>query len=292
MKRHSVLPFKLTIAVCLFLFSSLGIGQSLFWEISGNGLERSSYLYGTMHVQDNAVFQFKPRVLPILDSADFLLLELNLDSVNPLELMASLVMTNDQSLDKLLKKKDYALVEKFFKDSLNMSIYLFNRVQPFYTATMVSSKDLKKEQDDALDAYFFKRAKQNGTICIGLEKVTEQIGAFSSIPYLYQANYLVQTIKSLNKSVVSSEADNMMEMYKNGDLEGLIQLTLQAFDDPVITASFNKYFLVQRNENMVNRMIPYLTKGNAFVAVGAAHLGGAEGIIQLLIAMGFTVKPL
>jgi uncharacterized protein YbaP (TraB family) len=279
-------------AVFLLYAATVGYSQSLFWEISGNGLQKPSYLYGTMHVQDNAVFQFKPTVLPALDSADFLLLELNLDSVNPIELMASLVMSNDQSLDKLLKKKEYTIVEKFFKDSLNMSIYLFNRVQPFYTATIVSSKDLKKEQDDALDAYFFKRAKSNHIPCFGLEKITEQIGAFSAIPYPYQANYLVQTIKNINQGQVSNETDDLMNLYLQGDIDGLVLLTLQAFDDPLIHDVFKKHFIVQRNENMVTRMLPYLEHGSAFIAVGAAHLGSEDGIIHKLKLLGYTVRPL
>jgi uncharacterized protein len=279
--------------VIIGLFSSnLCWSQSLFWEISGNGLDKPSFLYGTMHVQDNAVFQFKPTVLPALDSADFLLLELNLDSVNPIELMASLVMTDDVSLDKLLKKKDYALIEKFFKDSLQMSVYLFNRVQPFYTATIVSAKDLKKEQDDALDAFFFKRAKTNGIACIGLEHIREQIGAFSAIPYQYQADYLVQTVRNYYQSTPSNDTNDLLELYLKGDLEGLIQLTMDAFDDPAINDLFKTHFIQIRNQHMVQRMLPYLHKGSAFVGVGAAHLGGNEGIIQLLRNLGYTVNPL
>jgi uncharacterized protein YbaP (TraB family) len=284
------------IVILFILTQSLGFGQttekSLFWEISGKGLKEKSYLYGTMHIQDNRVFNFKEGVLTALDSADYFLMELNLDSVNPLELMGSLIMKDGATLETLLKKKDYQLVNKYFTDSLKMSLFTFNALQPFYTATLMSAKDFKKEQSEALDAYFNTRAKKNKIPVIGLEKVSEQLAAFSALPYDFQANYLLDAVKEAYKAVATNEEDILLSAYLNGDIEQLLTTTLTSIEDPKINELFVEQFITKRNQVMVDRLVPFLSKGSTFTAVGAAHLGGEKGIITLLRKLGYTVTAL
>lgn len=280
----------------IFLFNQL-IGQvsekSLYWEISGNGLTKKSYLYGTMHVKDKRVFQFKEGVINSLDNADYLLLELNLDSINPIQLIASLLMTNETSIESLLKKKDYALIKKYFQDSLHLDITLFNRLQPFYTASIIGSNEFKQDETLALDAYFFDRAKAKSITCIGLEHLSEQIAAFSSIPYSKQTTYLLDIVNSkyANKPV-ENDLEKMINLYLNGDIEGLLEFTLTGFTDKEFKNLFEREFIKNRNKIMFERLIPYIHKGSAFIAVGAAHLGGNYGVIQLLKNKGYTVKAL
>jgi uncharacterized protein YbaP (TraB family) len=267
--------------------------QSLFWEISGNGLSKKSYLYGTMHVQDSRVFQFKDDVLNALDNADFCLFELNLDSVNSLEVITSLIMNNETTLESLVKKKEFALIKKYFTDSLQLDISLFNRIQPFYTASMIGSKEFKQEETMALDAYFFDRAKSKSISCLGLEKLSEQIATFSSIPYTFQITYLMDIINSkYNGKPIENELDKMLDLYVKGNIEGLLAFTLSNFTDEEFKNLFEREFIKNRNETMTKRLVPYIQLGSSFIAVGAAHLGGSYGIIQLLKDKGYTVKAM
>jgi len=289
---------RLLFLIIVFIFgTSISFGQtteqSLFWEISGNGLSKKSYLYGTMHVQDSRVFQFQDGVLNALDNADFCLFELNLDSVNSIEVIASLIMINGTTLESLVKKKEYVLIKKYFTDSLQLDISLFNRIQPFYTASMIGSKEFKQEEIMALDAYFFDRAKSKSISCVGLEKLSEQIATFSSIPYTVQINYLMDIINSkYNGKPIENELDKMVDLYIKGDIEGLLAFTLNNFTDEEFKNLFEREFIKKRNETMTKRLVPYLQKGSSFIAVGAAHLGGSYGIIQLLKDKGYTVKAL
>ena len=84
--------------------------HSLFWQISGNGLTNASYLYGTMHINDQRVFDFKPDVLRHFDAANALVLELNMDSINPLTVMNLMVMDSSITLSELLSEEDFSML--------------------------------------------------------------------------------------------------------------------------------------------------------------------------------------
>lgn len=282
------------------LISALGFTacskKSLFWEVSGNGSRKTSYLYGTMHTGDKRVYNFPAGTEEAFNNADLLALELNMDSVNQLSIMSELMMPGDTTLETLISEEDYDLVANYFSDSLGQSLALFNKMSPMFTSTMVSTKDMGNEMGQALDMYWYKEAKKLDKRIVGLEKADEQIRAFKSIPYSEQARGLVETVKSEYNQNVSTTADNqsdkLMDYYLSGDIDKMAKISQEmGFSDASIDESFNNAFLVNRNVTMVERSIPLLQDNACFIAVGAAHLGGKTGIIQLLKDRGYTVKP-
>ena len=196
---------KYIIYFSILLSQIVGYGQekynSLFWEISGNGLKNNSYLYGTMHTQDERAFQFKEGVIDAFNQAEIYAMELNMDSVNQGALLSKLIMDSTYSLKTLLTADEYAVVSNFFKDSLGQALFMFEKMQPLFTAQMVTLRDLEAQQTDALDIYFFKEAKKQKKQTIGLEKTIEQIDAFSAIPYELQAKGLVDAVTTMEKKV-------------------------------------------------------------------------------------------
>lgn len=265
--------------------------QSLFWEVSGNGLKKSSYLYGTMHVGDERVYQFGAPVKNSFKNADFVALELNMDSVDQTAVMMGLIMEGDYTVKGLLGEDKYSYVDKFFSDSMSTPLSMMNKMQPMYLASMVSARHLQNE-NDALDLYFHKEAKKNGTTVIGLEQMQEQISAFKSIPYEEQADMLYKAIKNeYEPSDTTASTDVMVEYYVKGDIEALYEYTVANSDFSDSTSQvFNDAFLIKRNHNMVDRVIPKMKEGSVFMAVGAAHLGGETGVIELLRKQGYTVE--
>ncbi len=268
--------------------------KSLLWEISGNGLKKSSYIYGTMHVGDKRVYDFKKSMTKAFKKADMLALELNMDSVNQMSVMSKLLMDGDTTLKDLLSDDEYTQVETFFKDSLNMPLSMYNKMQPIFTSSIIGTRNVGTENEDALDLYLFKEAKKMEKPVRGLEVIEEQVGAFNAIPYDAQAKALLKSIQAAYGENTNSSEPNMEEMmnyYVEGDLEKLVTMTESLdSDDPEISKLFNEVFLVKRNHNMANRAEPLMKEGSVFIAVGAAHLGGKEGVIQLLRNKGYTVK--
>jgi uncharacterized protein YbaP (TraB family) len=165
-------------------------------------------------------------------------------------------------------------------------------MQPLFTSQMVTLRDLEAQQTDALDIYFFKEAKKQKKQTIGLEKTKEQIDAFSAIPYKLQAKGLVDAVKNYGKEG-ELDMDTMMKYYVEGNLDKLLEMTTEYDEedkgDEEMAKIFNDIFLIKRNHNMACRAEPFIKKGSTFIAVGAAHLPGEEGIIELLRKKGYKV---
>lgn len=283
---------KYIIYFSILLFQIVGCGQekynSLFWEISGNGLKDHSYLYGTMHTQDKRAFQFKEGVMDAFNHAETYAMELNMDSVDQAALLSKLIMDSTYSLKTLLTADEYTEVSDFFRDSLGQALFMFEKMQPLFTAQMVSLRDLEAQHTDALDIYFFKEAKKQKKQTIGLEKTIEQIDAFSAIPYELQAKGLVDAVTDYGKEG-KLDMDTMIKYYTEGNLDKLLEMTTKDEEDKEMAKIFNDIFLVKRNYNMADRAEPYIKEGSTFIAVGAAHLPGEEGVIELLRKKGYKV---
>lgn len=282
--------------IFIFLFCSLKSSfsqntyQGLLWEIYGNGLTDTSYLYGTMHIQDERVFQFQEGVEKAFDRSVIFAMELNMDSVNTLELMSELIMESPHRLDSLLSEKEYEIVNQYFKDSLGIGLLIFNKMQPIYTSQMVSLKKMNKDSAEALDIYLFNKAKEQNKIVVGLEFMEEQINAFKSIPYDIQAKELFNAVEDAINGE-DQQIDGLIDYYVKGDLDRLLALTLESeFSDNEINTIFQKVFLVNRNHKMADRSEKYIKEGSTFIAIGAAHLPGPEGVIENLRKKGYTVK--
>ena len=281
--------------IFVFLFSTLlSFSQSkynsLCWKIYDNGLTDTSYLYGTMHVQDSRVFQFKNGIQEAFNRCEIFALELNMDSVNTFQLMDELIMEPPNRLDSLLTNKEYEMVSQYFKDTLGVGLMIFNKMQPIYTSQLISFEKLKKDQDVALDIYFFNEAKKQNKTTVGLEFMEEQLNAFKSIPYDVQAKELFKAVENAYKGE-GQEIDELIEYYLNEDLDKLLELTLNSqFMDEEINIIFKQVFLIDRNHKMAERSIKYIKSGPTFIAVGAAHLPGNEGVIENLRKKGYTVE--
>lgn len=277
--------FTLSILLYSLNVFSQGEYQSIFWEISGNGLKDTSYIYGTMHSQDSRIFQFKDGVEAAFNNSDIYAMELNIDSIDKSKMISELVMKNDRSLDKLLSKKHYLIVEKFFSDSLNMQLFIFNKIQPLYTAQLLTLKQMGNQEQDALDIYFFNLAKKQNKIALGLESMEEQLSAFSSIPYKLQAKELLDAVENYS----NNDFGNLMNLYLEENLDKI--LTLQkSEDDDKLNKIIVKELLNNRNVNLANRSIPLIKKATTFIAIGAAHLPGEDGVIEILRKKGYTVN--
>lgn len=289
MKNHLLLLF-----ILIYSFSSSAQKgyQSLCWKISGNGLEKTSYLYGTFHSQDQRVFDFKEGVIEAFNEADIYAMELNIDSIDRGKMMTAMIMDSNKTLKNLLSVEDYEMVNTFFIDSIGMSLFMFNKMQPFMTTQMIVTKGLNKENALALDMHWFKEAKKQEKQLVGLETMIEQINVFKSISVEQQAEELVKSVKEYGNNDVT-DINKMVEIYQSGDLDQLMEVMNEyAEDSPIESTQFNETFLYARNINMANRVIQYLEKGSVFMAVGAAHLPGEKGVIELLRAKGYLVEVL
>ncbi len=280
---------KLFVLVLGFIFgisSAQTNEKSLLWKISGNGLSQPSYLFGTIHITCDATLPEK--VKKALDKTNQLCLELDMDDTNmQTEMMGGMMMKNGVTMQSLSSKEDFEIVDAFLTKNLGFSAKMLNTLKPFMVSAMLYPKMISCEMQ-SVEGELMKIAKEQKEETIGLETVTEQLNVFDAIPYQDQMNELVKTAKS-DLTRDKKELDDMLKLYKTEDIEALYAFTQQS--ENVLTSQFEDELLNSRNQNWIARMSKIANEKATFFGVGAAHLGGEKGVINLLRKNGFTVEP-
>lgn len=258
--------------------------KSLLWEISGEGLESSSYLYGTIHATCDATLD--ANTLKALDETKQLYLEIDMDDKEmPLQMMKYMKMNNDEKLSTLLSEEDFIIIDSFLKENVSMSAKMLDTFKPFMVSAMLLPKMLDCEFK-SVEGELMRVTKEQNEEVYGLEKVEDQMKVFDAIPYQEQANELLKTAKNgLEKDKL--EFQKMMNVYKKKDIEELLRM-MDASDNK-ITADNKGVLLNNRNKNWIPIIIKTAKEMPTFFGVGAAHLAGDEGVIKLLRKAGYKV---
>jgi uncharacterized protein YbaP (TraB family) len=270
--------------------------NSLLWSIVKPGSTDTSYLFGSIHISDERVFNVNKHFGRVFDKSKTVALELHFDSINPFTLLNHVMMEKGLTLQKVMPEEKYAVVKSYFEDSLKSPMQFIERFQPIYTSTLIQTEG-KSTPGKSLDETIFNRAKEQNKYVVGLEKAEEQMSAFSALPYKIQAEMLYQTVLDLMKNLGKDDSmEKLITMYANQDLEG-ITAYINNFDyeDNNIIAPYievlTEKLLIERNYRMLERSIPLL-KNTTLIVVGAAHLPGNKGLIELFQSKGYDVKPL
>jgi hypothetical protein len=262
--------------------------NSLLWEISGNGLATPSYLFGTFHLLCKDDIHFSEQLKQAVSNSREVYLELDMD--DPATLMGGLMLMNmkdGKKLKDLLKEEDYERVAAFFKDSLKTPIGLFQRMKPEFLVGLLYPKMMPCNSSSSIEESIMQLAKAGNKEIKGLETMAFQASVFDSIPYEKQAEELLHTIDSMEQSKVAFGL--MLNAYKEQRLDKIESI----INDPVYGETENQDVLLDnRNKNWVVQLKEIMKKGPVFTAVGAGHLVGKKGLIALLKAEGYSVRPL
>ena len=258
--------------------------KSLLWEISGEGLESPSYLYGTIHATCDATLD--ANTLKALDETKQLYLEIDMDDKEmPMQMMKYMKMNNDEKLSTLVSEEDFIIIDSFLKDNVSMSAKMLDTFKPFMVSAMLLPKMLDCEFK-SVEGELMRVTKEQNEEVYGLEEVEDQMKVFDAIPYQEQANELLKTAKNgLEKDKL--EFQKMMNVYKKKDIEELLRM-MDASDNK-ITADNKDILLNNRNKNWIPIIIKTAKEMPTFFGVGAAHLAGDEGVIKLLRKAGYKV---
>lgn len=279
---------KNLILLCSLLMG-MAFGQksenSLLWKISGNGLQEPSYLFGTIHITCDA--SLSDKVKTALDKTQQLCLELDMDDANmQTEMMGSMMMKNGVTMKSLVKEEDFKIVNAFLTTNLGFSADMLNPVKPFMVSAMLYPKMMDCKMQ-SVENELIKITKAQNEEVIGLETVAEQLAVFDAIPYKEQMNELVITAKD-NMQRDKAELAEMMTLYKSENVEAMVAYTEKSAN--VMTSKYSDVLLKNRNQNWISRMTTIAKNKPTFFGVGAAHLGGKEGVIALLRKARFTVE--
>jgi uncharacterized protein len=259
--------------------------HTLLWKISGHGLTKPSYLYGTMHTGDDRVFRLQDSALIGFDNTDAFDMEINMDSIDKQKLAGEIMLSGGQTLKDLIGDSDYYLAAKYIAKNSSIPGFMLNRLKPVYVYSLLIEG--KQEKKNILDVYFFNLAKKEHKKIVGLEKAEDQMALLNNIPIDKQVSLLRETLHHYDE--MKKTLNNEINEYADADLNKLARETEA---DSSMGSNFMEDFLVKRNKVMVRGMERVMGSGaSLFTAVGAGHLPGKQGIIHLLRNDGYTVSP-
>lgn len=266
--------------------------NTLLWRISGNGLQQPSYLFGTIHMVCSEDAVLSDSLKAAIGNSDEIYFEVDMDNLfEMLGVMKKMKMRNDTTLADLLDKADYEKVKKYFEQNETLLPFsILETYKPLLAASMLMEGSTTCESPEPMEEVIMKEAKSSGKKIRGLETMAYQMSIFDTIPYKMQAMQLVDYVDNAGKedTIENKEYDNLMEAYREQDLSKLEELTKTT---DLGIANFTDILLYNRNKNWVEELKTILPDHSLIIAVGAGHLPGDKGVINLLRKAGYTVKP-
>ncbi|WP_298420020.1 TraB/GumN family protein [uncultured Kordia sp.] len=259
--------------------------NSLLWKISGNGIEKPSYLYGTIHLTCDYVFTDKLK--KAFDETDQLALEIDIsDPKLQINMMKYIFLEDGKTIKSLLSDEDYTTLATFFEEQVSLDLQIYNTMKPLAISSALTSKIAVCDNRTAYDMEFMKIAQAQEEEIIGLETIGDQMKVFDNIPYEDQLKTLVEMAKE-GMEESKKGFDEMTRYYNAEDLEGLLKVTAEQG----LEADFQENLVDQRNRNWIPLIMKMTKASPTFIGVGALHLPGEQGVINLLRNQGYTVTP-
>ena len=290
MRRFSTF-FLVSLVTVSLLAQNKNEENTLLWKVSGNGLEKPSYLYGTIHMlcSDDAVLS--PNFIKAIRNCDEVYLEVDMDNLfEMLGVVGKMKMHGDTTLKDLLNEEDYKKVKAYFESKGSMMPFsMLETFKPMLAASTLEEGSLPCDNTTMMEQVIMREAKENSKKVRGLETMSYQAGILDSIPYKLQAEQLVSYIDNAGKGDKDDKMmEEMFEAYKKQDLGKLEKMMV---DSDIGMAGFTDILLYHRNQNWVKKLKTLMPEKALIIAVGAGHLPGDKGLINLLRKEGYRVTP-
>jgi uncharacterized protein len=268
--------------------------QTLLWQFASEnnvgtsqenreGFPFTHYLIGTMHSKDNRVFKHIEKNYEAIRKCDIFATEFPLDDAENFNIQQFMMLPNEGTLTSILTPKLHEKTTTLFKKKLKLDLAQFEQFSPFFLTNILSEHALNSDNFLSLDESMWQFAKGEGKILRGIETFDEQLEILKKMS-------MTDHIKGL-KDIVSKhdtfrkKLQKMIKLYENQDITALYQLAKKT------SQANRKLMLFDRNELMTKRIVELSEQNSLCVAVGAGHLSGKKGILNLLKKHGFIVKP-
>jgi uncharacterized protein YbaP (TraB family) len=267
--------------------AKVGKNKSLLWEISGNGLKQPSYLFGTIHMICKEEFLLSEIVKQKFSSSKQVYLELDMDDPKlQATMMKEMQLPNNETLKSKFGEINFKKLDSFLKKELKMNLVMFDKFKPMMVMSLLTQRLLSCPQMESYEMSFVKMAGEQKKELLGLERVEDQLGVFDAIPDSLEIRSIMNMVNDFESQ--KKEFSRMTTLYKLQDVEALYQLMVES---PEMMGS-QELLLDRRNRNWIPVMEPAMKQSTTFFAVGAGHLAGKQGVLELLKKQGYKVKPI
>lgn len=273
----------------LFFISILSINafaqSSLLWKIEGNNITKPIYLFGTIHLIPGDKFSVSKKLDSIALNSDNVVFEMKLDDPELAQIsLKKLALDSVPKLEMLYTKKEYKKLTKKLKD-MGIPYVLFEQFKPFVLQQQVLSTLVSNPK--GYETYFLGLVKSKKVQIGGLDSPEVQLSSIDSIPLKIQAKSLYDLVMKPEKS--QEELRKLFEVYQSNDVDKIFDYINKEKD----FSSLSNSLLDIRNLRWIDTMVSMFDNNQSyFIAVGAAHLGGPQGLIKLLRDKGYSVTAI
>jgi uncharacterized protein YbaP (TraB family) len=292
--------------IMLLMFMSCGARQengpltgSLLWKISGNDLKKPSYILGTLHLKPGTYIDSIAGAKNALKQVEQVVGEMDMANAMDMQmqLMQAMTMPEDTTYEMLYSPDDYRFVSeqiaallsvgldneqlKHIKPigiSVNLALVKLIRMLPGYNPTA-----------EAIDVYVQTTARAEGKTVLGLETAKDQVDALFSSPLQRQADDLLCYLKNADE-IDRASIPLLLEAYATANLDTIPSLI--NINDRIClwTQDEKDKLLKDRNNKWLEKLPAIMKEKSSFIAVGAAHLAGEEGLLYRLRQAGYNVS--
>lgn len=271
--------------LCLCGLTAVSQEKSLLWKISSPNQTKPSYLYGTIHITCDATLSEATK--KALTETQQLFLELDMDDPTmQTSMMSQMTMKDGKSIKKMLSADDYKLLNDYLVANIGLPLNMVENMKPFMLTAMFYPKMIECPIQSVEEELMGVTSSTKKEI-LGLETIADQMAVFDAIPYEIQ---LEELMKSIKDDFVKDKAETkkLFDTYESGDLNAMYNLALES--ENKITSQYDELLLDKRNKNWIPIIEAEIAKKPTFFGVGAAHLAGPNGVINLLKKAGYKVE--
>ncbi|RYD50806.1 MAG: TraB/GumN family protein [Sphingobacteriales bacterium] len=263
--------------------------NSLLWKVSGNGLSKPSYVFGTIHMICKDDFVWTNAMQKSFAAADKICMEMDLD--DPAMMMGAamgLMSTDGKTLRDYFKPDEYERLNAWMKNENGMGLEMFNTMKPAMLLSLVTIKSEGCDSTLSYEMVLMDKSKAGHTPkeIIGLEPVAEQLEVLNSIP----PDTIVKQVMAVVDHKAAASDDEFEQLVAAYKTQNLTRLDSLMNISPTLQSGDRAIMLDDRNSRWISRMAGFMKTNPTFFAVGAGHLPGQKGILQLLRKAGYTVE--
>jgi uncharacterized protein YbaP (TraB family) len=298
MRTVKYIKFSVVLVVCIinvaaFFTDAFSQNEKNFlWKAQSE--TNTVYILGSIHYMKKDMYPLDRRIEEAFERSDVLAVEANINDISQSDIqkfMESAFYKGDDSLEKHISGETYTLVQKEFHEAGMPAVFL-NKQKPWFLALTLTSLKLIQLGFDpkyGLDVYFL--SKSSGKKIIELESTDYQIKLLSGFSDTEQETFLLYTIKEVNS--LKKDLSTLENAWKSGDADTMETLIMKSVGIDGDMARIYEKILYERNSRMAARIEDFLKSGDKyFVVIGAGHLIGKRGIIDILRRKGYRVEQL
>ena len=292
---------KKIFALLMFFCITLGVNAQLLWKVSGNGLDKPSYIFGTHHVAPLSMKDSIAGMTEAMNRTSQVYGELVMeDMMKPemlMKMQQAMMLPADTTLKSLFTQAQYDSIASVVKENIGMELAMFDKLKPAalnaQLAVVLSVKALKGyNPQEQLDTWFQTQAKQAGKKVGGLETMESQINIlYNSQSLKRQAQQLYCSATHIDYGINMTR--RLAEAYLNQDLDKLLEITEEKMGNACDgTPEEEEALIYGRNANWAKQMPGIMKQASTLFVVGAGHLPGEHGVLKLLEKQGYTVEAM